>query len=153
MWSRPQPELAEPERADLDQYIDRLARAIVARSLTVPALLTVETGLPLSFLANQALAAFEPLAAGLVGPGYARLRRLLEDRVFLELLMRRVEQLESARSEDRATPVLAEQPAKGVGGQRGLERKVEGDDTLGMPSMLGQRVTSLDLQADKKGYE
>jgi hypothetical protein len=88
---------AELEAADRE-LVERVARRIVALRLEVPALLTLETCRPLSVVAGQALAFFQPFAQALLPwPGYERFAALIERRVVVDLLARLVEDGAAAR--------------------------------------------------------
>ena len=85
------------------EIIERLAKWIAVRRMTVPAILFIESHRPLSFVGSQAMIAaspfvafFEPFLKGLAGPGfehsiYKRFAALLEDRDNLELLVIEIE--------------------------------------------------------------
>ena len=87
--SRP---LTERE-ADL---LDRLAKAIVKRRLSAPALLFLESVRPLNFIGSQALHFFAPFAKALVqGKDYDTLTVLLERRRGIDGLLERMEKIEA----------------------------------------------------------
>ena len=89
-------ELQRDERA----LVERVAAAVVARRLTTPAILLLESTKPIAFLGSQTLHFFEPMVRTLVDrPEYSTATRLLEDRAKVEALLRRIEQLEAERLE------------------------------------------------------
>ena len=86
----------DPLTEDETDLIDRLARGIVKRRLSAPALLFLESVQPLHFIGSQALVFFAPLAKALVkGKDYDTLTSLLERRIAVDTLLRRIEVLES----------------------------------------------------------
>lgn len=82
------PEIAAEDR----ELLEKLARRIVELRLETPALLTLETGRPLSLLAGQAMLFFEPFVQTLFRlPDYRRFAALVERREVLEALARMIE--------------------------------------------------------------
>jgi hypothetical protein len=78
--------------------LERLATRVVELRLETPAILALETALPVSLLASQALVFFEPLAQALFRlPDYRRFAALTERRDAIELLERLIEQAAAAR--------------------------------------------------------
>ena len=74
------------------QMLDRIAQATVRRGMTVPALLFLEISKPLNYIGSQAMAFFEPMVKSLfTTPEYSELRRILERRESVEVLMRLIE--------------------------------------------------------------
>jgi len=75
-----------------ETLLDRIATRIVELRLEVPAVLTLETGRPLSVLAGQAVFFFEPILATLLpGGDVRRFGKLIERREAIEQLIRRIE--------------------------------------------------------------
>ncbi len=96
------PEIAAEDR----ELLEKLARRIVELKLETPALLTLETGRPLSLLAGQAMLFFEPFVQTLFRlPDYRRFAALIERREALEELARMIERSadERMRSENAKT--------------------------------------------------
>lgn len=89
----------EPTEMQRD-LVDRLCRQIVARELTTPALLFLETVRPLNGVTAQTLQFFAPLlsAAG-AGKTTDELAAFLEHRGSIDFLCRRIEELDRATSE------------------------------------------------------
>lgn len=82
-------EALKPEERDL---LDRLARRVVDLRLDLPAILTLETGKPLSLVASQAMIFFEPLIQSLFSfPDYRRFAMLIERREAVETLIQTIE--------------------------------------------------------------
>ena len=80
-----------------DALLDRLAARVVELRMEIPAILTLESGRPLTFLASQAMVFFEPIARALFRlPDYRRLVVLVEHRETVETLTAKIE----ARAED-----------------------------------------------------
>ena len=76
----------------------RLAEKVVEVGMASPAILLLETSVPLNFLAGQTLLAFEPFAASFLDPlavreaGYA-----LEDRRLVKKLIEHIENISNSR--------------------------------------------------------
>ena len=77
---------------------------MVALRMTVPAILTLESVKPLSFVGSQALYFFEPMVRAFFAvPDYERFAALVERRDTLEALLVKIEQRDEAvRVEERA---------------------------------------------------
>jgi hypothetical protein len=85
-WDRPL------EAAERDELIEKIAAAVTARRMTVPAILLLEGSKPLAFLSSQALVVSSGLLAPLVGAAnMQKLAKLMESRENIELLIRRIE--------------------------------------------------------------
>jgi len=89
--------------------LDRLARRVVELHLELPAILTLETGKPLSLLAGQTLVFFEPMVLSLFRwSDYQRFARLIERREVVEALIQRIErcadEARAARRPPKASP-------------------------------------------------
>ncbi len=82
--------------ADDRALIERVAARIAELRLEVPALLTIESGRPLSLLASQTMLFFEPIVLALLRLDY-RFARLVEDRGALEALSCAIEAAVEAR--------------------------------------------------------
>lgn len=82
-----------PERKA--ELIEKFAREIVARRLSVPAILFLETVKPLSFLGSQAMVFLEPIIQSVFAfKSYREIYLLLERRENLELLLQEIEKKE-----------------------------------------------------------
>ena len=104
MWSlqggEPEPLSTDPARAGSapDEeaeklFLERAARAVVRRHLTVPAVLTLESLRPLSFIGSQALLVLGPmLSLALNSRDLQTLYRLLEKRNGIERFLTLVEE-------------------------------------------------------------
>jgi hypothetical protein len=81
-----------------------VAERVVALRMTVPAILTLESVKPLSFVGSQALYFFEPMVRAFFAvPDYERFAALVERRDTLEALLVKIEQRdETVRVEERA---------------------------------------------------
>jgi hypothetical protein len=74
------------------ELLDRLAKRVVELHMELPAVLTLETGKPLSVLAGQTLVFFEPMVQALFSfPDYRRFAQLIERREAVEALIQRIE--------------------------------------------------------------
>jgi hypothetical protein len=79
-----------------EEIIDRLARKIVDRQLTVPAIMLLESIKPASFLGTQVMAFLDPFAKAVFNYGELDLyRRTFEDRRNVEELIRRIERFDA----------------------------------------------------------
>jgi hypothetical protein len=78
------------------RIVDRLARRVVASGMATPAVFLLEMHRPFSFLASQYMYLMAPFAS-VVFPRdeYASLAALFERREGIELLIRRIEELEA----------------------------------------------------------
>ena len=89
---------------DFTDLIDRIARAIVSRQLTVPAIIFLESIKPLSFLGNQLLIFANPVVSLVVqSKDYYRFVRMIEDRENIEKLTVAIENENARDAEERAT--------------------------------------------------
>ena len=98
---------SEPQISPEDlELLDRLAARVVELHMEVPAILTLESGKPLSVLAGQAMIFFEPFVQSLFSfPDYRRYAALIERREAIEALIVRIEQHgERARADRRSGP-------------------------------------------------
>ena len=78
--------------------IERVARRIVELHMEVPAILTLESGKPLSLLASQILVFLEPIVLALLPIGdYRRFALLIERREVVEALIQSIEAGAEAR--------------------------------------------------------
>ncbi|MBM3263618.1 MAG: hypothetical protein FJY97_09390 [candidate division Zixibacteria bacterium] len=78
--------------SDQKQLLDRVARSIVARRLTAPAILFLESMKPLSFLGGQFMAFLSPFVhLALDASSYDRFAEAIEDRENVEYLIQRIE--------------------------------------------------------------
>ena len=106
--------------------LERVAARVVELRLEVPAVLTLESVRPLSFVASQAMFFFQPLVQALLRFGeYQRFAALAERREALEalttLIERRAEEARDSRRAARAGPTrgaggAAAKPGGRVGG-------------------------------------
>ena len=88
----------EPLEEKDQELLEKVAKGVVARGLTTPALLFLETMKPLSFVGGQALIFFGPvLEIVLKREEIARAAKMLERRDVLELVAGRIEALEAAK--------------------------------------------------------
>ncbi|HET7224941.1 MAG TPA: hypothetical protein VFK69_04430, partial [Candidatus Eisenbacteria bacterium] len=86
--------------------LERVAARVIELGMEVPALLTLESGRPLSLLAGQAMVFFEPFVQALFRmPDYRRFAALIERRDTVETLIgmieRRAEAADAGRREQR----------------------------------------------------
>ena len=113
----PPPELTPEDRA----LLERVAARVVELRMEVPAILTLETAVPISVVAGQTLVFFEPFVAALLKlPDYRRFARLIERRDAIEALTATIERLAAERERRRkggapgdASPHAEGGPARG----------------------------------------
>lgn len=75
--------------------VDRLAREVVRRHLTTPALMFLEMSRPMNYLGAQAMHFFSPMISALFdGHRYEEFAKFLERRDALEIITRQIEELE-----------------------------------------------------------
>ncbi len=97
-----------------DEFILKMAERVVGTGMSVPAVLFLEMGKPLSYISSQAMVFFAPIATALFpGDGYNRLSRLLEDRENVDRLMRKIEQLED-EGQRKSKEARKNSPKKGL---------------------------------------
>ncbi|MBI1926709.1 hypothetical protein HYR99_21010 [Candidatus Poribacteria bacterium] len=75
--------------------LERVARQVVKRRLTVPAILFLEVCKPLNFLGSQALIAFNPFVGSIFNTAdYQKFALVIEKDANVELLIRLIEDLD-----------------------------------------------------------
>ncbi len=86
----------EPLTEQQRQWMDKLARKVVARGLTVPAILLLESIQPLGFVGSQAVVFFKPIISLVFRPEFCdEVARLLEKRSALRDLMQMIERCDA----------------------------------------------------------
>lgn len=85
--------------------VDRLARFAVRFGLTVPAILAIESMTPLAYSGSQLMHLLTPSIAVFLSPvDWEALSTLLEHRRGLEVVLRRIEQLDAAYRDQGELP-------------------------------------------------
>ena len=85
-----------PERRD--ELLDKIARAVVDRRLTAPAIFFLESTKPLSFIGSQVMVFFDPLVQSIFNiRGYDDVRLALEERENVERLLATIERYDAER--------------------------------------------------------
>jgi hypothetical protein len=93
------------------ELLGRVAERVAALHMELPAILTLETGRPLSLLASQTMIFFEPFVAALLRlPDYRRFALLIERREAIEALIRLIE-AKADEAERRRRAAAAERRA------------------------------------------
>ncbi|RKY05581.1 hypothetical protein DRP77_00555 [Candidatus Poribacteria bacterium] len=95
-------DIPEEER---DRIIEAVAREIVKRGFTTPALLFIELSKPVNFIASQLLVALDPLVSSvLTSSDYRKFSLLMEDDENIERLLQAIERIsaEGGRGDGRA---------------------------------------------------
>lgn len=104
---------AQPLAAEDRALLERVAARVVELHLEVPAILTLESVRPLSFVASQAMVFFQPLVEALLRFGdYRRFALLAERREALEALTAMIER----RAGESAAARRAGRGGQGKGG-------------------------------------
>jgi hypothetical protein len=76
--------------------IEKLAKKVVEKSMTVPAIIFLESVKPLNFIGSQAMVFFEPIIQTVFNfRDYDTLRTALEKRPTIEILIQRIEALDA----------------------------------------------------------
>ena len=76
--------------------VAKIARAVVERNLTAPAIFFLESTKPLSFIGSQVMVFFDPLVRSIFNVrGYDDVRIALEDRRNVELLLDEIERYDA----------------------------------------------------------
>lgn len=76
--------------------IEKLAKKVVEKSMTVPAIVFLESVKPLNFIGSQAMVFFEPIVQTVFNfRDYDALRTALEKRPTIEILIQRIEALDA----------------------------------------------------------
>ncbi len=132
----PQESLPEEEAA----VLERVAKKVVDKGWTVPAILFLESVKPLNFISSQAMVFFEPIVQGIFNlRDYDTFRTALEKRITIELLIQRIEALDAVAlaREKRIKKFLKEERKKWTWYQRWLgiatPRLVYPDEVLNGP--------------------
>jgi hypothetical protein len=85
------PGAAEPTRR-IVEIVDKVAKAVVRRKMTTPALMALEMGRPLNFVASQAIHFFRPIISVVLDTeAIKEFATFLERRGSVEYLCRRLE--------------------------------------------------------------
>jgi hypothetical protein len=88
--------LSEEERV----VLDKLAKQVVKRGMTVPAIVFLESVKPLNFIASQAMVFFEPIVQAIFSiRDYNTFRSALEKRETIEILLLKIEALDAVAVE------------------------------------------------------
>ncbi len=86
------------DNRDLDQFISDLAKLVVDRHLTAPAIMILESSKPLTFAGSQAIIFFQPLLSMLsIFRDHDKFQQILEDRNRLEQLIVAIENYEDEK--------------------------------------------------------
>lgn len=94
--------MEENDSKELSPLLGKLAKEVVDRSLTAPAVMFLESTKPLSFLGSQVMVFFAPFVKAFwTGASYDQLAELLEDRENVERLLQEIERLEAEQNARR----------------------------------------------------
>ncbi|MCE1245008.1 MAG: hypothetical protein LWY06_00020 [Firmicutes bacterium] len=86
------------EPNEIEDFLNKLAREIVDRHLTAPAIVLLESSKPLSFIGNQTMVFFQPIInLFIMVKDYDKYSVLLEDRENVEKLICAIERYEEEK--------------------------------------------------------
>lgn len=86
-------------KKDYTELIEKIAIRVVEWRMTIPAIVILETGKPLSFVASQVMVFFEPIVQSLFSfKAYREFYEMLEDRENIERLIQAIERKEEEYS-------------------------------------------------------
>ena len=94
------------------QVIDKIARKVVEKGMSVPAIMFLESVKPMNFIGAQAMVFFEPIVQSIFSfRDYDTLRTALEKRQTIEILLLKIEELDAAalQREKRVKAFMKEQ--------------------------------------------
>lgn len=98
-----------PDKKD-EEAAEWVARKIVERGLAAPAIFILESIKPFSFLMNQMAVGVQPFIAPFFGSErYEKLPKFLEKRENVELLIQKIEALQSEKIASRQEPKVRRQ--------------------------------------------
>jgi hypothetical protein len=104
-FGSPEHDVVSPDEIPLERkkiLLEGLAKGIVERRLTAPAIFFLESVKPLNFIGSQAMIFFEPIIRSVFPfKTYSEFAILLQDRETLELLIQEVERLDSEKSSSK----------------------------------------------------
>jgi hypothetical protein len=87
----------DPERQR--EVLGKVAEGLVARKLTAPAIFVLESSMPLTYVASQALVLLRPFVQAIVGiQDYEVFAAAVEDRGNVEWLIQQLEAAEESRN-------------------------------------------------------
>jgi len=85
--------------SEQEAAVDKVCRFIVRFGMTVPAILALESVRPLSYVGSQFMHVLSPSVGAMLSvPEWDSLAHLLEDRRGLEVILRRIEELDRERA-------------------------------------------------------
>jgi len=75
-----------------DEVLEKVAKKVVEKRMTVPALMFIESVKPLNFIGSQVMVFFEPIVQALFDfKSYNIFREIIEERDNVEILMQKIE--------------------------------------------------------------
>ncbi len=96
------PNVENRKEKDYTDLIERIATRVVEWRMSVPAIVILESGKPLSFVASQVMVFFEPIVQSLFSfRDYRAFYEMLEDRENVERLIQAIERKEEEYEERR----------------------------------------------------
>jgi DNA repair photolyase len=98
-----------------EEVLDKVAKKVVEKRMTVPALMFIESVKPLNFIGSQVMVFFEPIVQSLFDfRSYTIFREAIESRDNVELLMQKIEKYDARSVKfERAYKIMKKRHMKG----------------------------------------
>lgn len=114
-----------PPTAQEMALVELIAKEVVRRGMTTPAVTFLEVSQPLNYVGSQAMHFFKPLLSSLTDTnGYHKFAEFLARRDALEILIKEIEKCDAAASRSESSTAGNSQSA--VAGQQGTGKPEEG---------------------------
>jgi hypothetical protein len=119
MFPLPPPEGQDKNKGQItpeqDEILDKVAKKVVQKRMTVPALMFIESVKPLNFIGSQLMVFFEPIVQTLFDfKSYTIFREAIEVRENVELLMQKIEKFDAkAVKTEHAYKLMKKEHLKG----------------------------------------
>lgn len=111
----------DPKEKELTQHqheiLDKISKKVIYWKMSVPAILFLETMKPLNYIGSQMMVFFEPFFQAIFSwKDYDELRKLMEERGTVEILLQKIEKFEAeqeAKEKEMKKRVKEERKRKG----------------------------------------
>jgi len=117
MFPLPPPEGQTPGSLtpEQDEVLDKVARKVVQKRMTVPAIMFIESVKPLNFIGSQLMVFFEPIVQSLFEfKSYTVFREAIENRDNVEILMQKIEKYDAMEVKlEKAYKLMKQEHLKG----------------------------------------
>ncbi|KPL03614.1 MAG: hypothetical protein AMJ73_06105 [candidate division Zixibacteria bacterium SM1_73] len=95
-----------------EEILTKIAKKVIDWRMSVPAILFLESVKPLNYVGSQMMAFFEPFVQAVFSwKDYDEFRRMMEERVTVEKLLQKIEQLDS-EAQDKEKELKQERKLK-----------------------------------------